>query len=142
MPSYLLLLLDVLGVGRGVTGRRLSFGTAGRVLEFFPSALFALARGGAVFEFSVVAFALRLALAGRFAFALTFALPFALSFSFAFLFLLRFGRFSLAVVFTLRFSLDSSAGFTVSGVSPCFAGRLMSRATVCPVLTTSPGRGN
>src|SRR4030095_11330874 len=110
--------------------------------ESFPSLLFTLPRGGAgaVLEFSMFVLALRLALAAGL-FAFTFALPFSFAFSLAFLFLLRFGRFSLALAFMFRFS-DSSVGLTVSGVSPCFAGRLISSATVCPVFTTSPGRGH
>ena len=125
-----LLSFDVVGVGRGATGRRFSFGLlAGRVV--FPSPVLEFARGGLVLEFSTAEFALtRFTFAGRV--VLAFALPFAFAFgfSFAFLFLLRRGLFSFAFKFALRFSVESSAGLTVSGVSPSFVGRLMSIATV------------
>ena len=129
-----LLSFDVVGVGRGATGRRFSFGLlAGRVV--FPSPVFEFARGGLVLEFSTAEFALtRFTFAGRvglaFALPFAFAFAFALAFSFAFLFLLRRGLFSLAFKFALRFSVESSAGLTVSGVSPAFVGRLISIATV------------
>ena len=97
----------------------------------FGKVRFTLARGVA-FTFPALAFAF-----GRFAFnglfALTFAvlLAFAFAFSFAFLGFGFFGRFSLlfADAFALRLSPGSS-GRTFSGVSPSFAGRLMSIATV------------
>jgi hypothetical protein len=92
---------------------------------------------------TVVAFAFgRFAFTVRFAFTELFALLFALPFPFSFLFLGRFGRFSFALAELLVFRLSLSAGFTVSGVSPSFVARLISIATVCPALTTSPGRGN
>jgi len=84
----------------------------------------------AAFAFGLLAFAGLLALAGgrlAFAFVLLFAFPFV----FAFVFLGFFGLLSLAFdAFVLRFSLGSSAGVTVSGVSPAFVGRLISIATV------------
>ena len=125
-------------MGRGVTGRLFSL-LAGRAFEF-GKVRFTLARGVAFTLAAAFAFG-RLVLTGLFelAFAL-FALV--LAFSFSFLFLGRLGLFSLRFeVFVLRFSLDSS-GVTFSGVSPSLAARLMSIATVCPALTTSPGRGN
>ena len=95
----------------------------------FGKVRFTLARGVA-FTFPALAFAF-----GRFAFnglfALTFAVLLAFAFSFAFLGFGFFGRFSLlfADAFALRLSPGSS-GRTFSGVSPSFAGRLMSMATV------------
>ena len=108
-------------------------------------ARFTFARGTfalPVLEFvgRVFAFAGRFALAGLFAFALPFELP--LAFSFVFLGFGRLGLFSFAFEFVLRFSLVFSSGVTVSGDSPSFAARLTSIATVCPVFTTSPARGN
>ena len=110
----------------------------GREFAFGKLVRFTLLRGVA-FTLGTPAFALgRLTLAGR------FVLPFAFAFAFSFAFLFRGGRlglfaFSLAE-FVLRFS--GSSGVTFSGDSPAFVGRLMSIATVCPVLTTSPARGN
>jgi uncharacterized membrane protein len=82
----------------------------------------------------------RLTLAGL------FALPLVLAFALSFAFLFRGGRLGLfsllfAAEFVLRFSAGSS-GVTFSDASPAFVGRLMSIATVCPVLTTSPARGS
>jgi hypothetical protein len=129
-----------LGVGRGVTGRLLSLLAAGRVFVFGKVVRFTLLRGVA-FTLGTPAFAFgRLTLAGLF--VLPFA--FALAFSFAFLFLGgRFGLFAFSFTdeFVLRFSAGSS-GVTFSGDSPAFVGRLMSIATVWPVLTTSPARGS
>ena len=126
-------------MGRGV-GRLFSLLAAGRVFAFGKVVRFTLLRGVA-FTLGAPAFALgRLTLAGRF--VLPFA--FALALSFAFLFLGgRFGlfAFSFAFEFVLRFSAGSS-GVTFSDDSPALVGRLMSIATVCPVLTTSPARGN
>ncbi len=102
---------------------------------------FTLLRGVA-FTLAAPAFAL-----GRFMLTGLFVLPFAflllLALSFAFLFLGLLGLFSLLFeeAFVLRFSVGSS-GVTFSGVSPSLAARLTSIATVWPVLTTSPGRGN
>jgi hypothetical protein len=139
---------DAPGVGRGVTGRLFTFELElppGRKLEFRESLRFTLARG---------TLALSIELAFLFAFAgrllLAFLLPVLLlalllpfTFSFAFLVLGRLGLLSLADEFVLRFVLAlSSAGGTVSGDSPSFVGRLMSIATVWPVFTTSPARGN
>ena len=89
-----------------------------------------------------VVFALaRFAFAGRLAFAFPFVLPLALSF--AFRFLGRLGLFSFAAfAFALRLLFVFSSGVTVSGDSPAFVGWLMSIATVWPVFTTSPARGN
>ena len=81
----------------------------------------------------------RLIFAGLFVLPLLLAFPFALSF--VFLGRGRRGRFSLVFEFVLRLSAGSS-GVTVSGDSPSLAARLISIATVCPVLTTSPARGN
>ena len=92
-----------------------------------------------MFALSTAAFAFgRLAFAGLLAFALAggrallFVLPFAFVLPFSFLFFGFLGLFSFvfADAFVLRFSLGSSAGGTVSGDSPSFAGRLMSIATV------------
>ena len=114
----------------------------GRAFEF-GTLRFTFARGVALTLTAAFAF-------GRFAFTALFAFAFALfefafvlPFSFSFLFFGRLGLFSFrfAEAFVLRFSLDSS-GVTFSGVSPSLVGRLMSMATVCPVLTTSPARGN
>ena len=101
---------------------------------------FTLLRGVA-FTLGTPAFALgRLTFAGLF--VLPFAFAFAFAFSFAFLFLGRLGLFAFSFdEFVLRFSAGSS-GVTFSGDSPAFVGRLMSIATVCPALTTSPARGN
>ena len=144
-----------MAVGRGATGRLLSL----EFLEFvFFESLgrFTLVRG-VVFALSVVAFAFgRFTFAGRFVFVLLFVLRFVLLFvlRFVLLFELRFVfvllltlpfvfslafrffgfrgllSFEFAEVFELRFSFGSSAGVTVSGVSPAFVGRLMSMATV------------
>jgi hypothetical protein len=69
------------------------------------------------------------------------AFEFALSFAFRFL-----GRLGLLAFVELELALRllfvSSSGVTVSGDSPAFVGRLTSIATVCPVFTTSPARGN
>lgn len=91
-----------------------------------------------------VVFALvRFAFAERLALAFAFVLPLALALSFAFRFLGRLGLLSFAeLAFALRLLFVSSSGVTVSGDSPAFVGRLMSMATVCPVFTTSPARGN
>ena len=132
--------LGTAGVGRGATGRLLSLLAAGRVFAFGKLVRFTLLRGVA-FTLGTPALALgRLTLAGLF--VLPFAFAFALSFAFLFLGG-RFGLFSLlfAAEFVLRFSVGSS-GVTFSDDSPAFVGRLMSIATVCPVLTTSPARGN
>ena len=111
---------------------------AGRALTFGVTVRFTFARG--TFALLLLAFG-RFAFAARLAFAFAFVLPLALSF--AFLFLGRRGLFSFAFEFALRLLLGlSSAGGTVSGDSPSFVGRLMSIATVWPVFTTSPARGN
>ncbi len=128
------------GVGRG-TGRLL-FIVAGRVFAFML--LRGVARGVA-FTLGAPAFVLVRFTFARFALIDLFALPFALAFSFVFVFL-GFGRFGLfSLVFAdelvLRFSAGSS-GVTLSDDSPALARRLMSIATVCPVFTTSPARGN
>ena len=91
-----------------------------------------------VFDGRVFAFAL----AGRFAFAFLFPFVLPLAFSFVFLGFGRLGLLSLLLEFVLRFSFVFSSGVTVSGDSPSFVGRLTSIATVCPVFTTSPARGN
>ena len=132
-------------MGRGTTGRLFTFELLpgvlpGRALVFRESVRFTFARGTLALG---IVFAFRLALAGRLllAFLLTFVLL--LEFSFVFLGLGRFGLLSLADAFALRFSLAlSTEGVTVSGDSPSFVGRLISIATVCPVFTTSPARGN
>ena len=126
-------------MGRGATGRLLTFWLlAGRALTFGVTVRFTLGRGR--FALPLLAFA-RFAFAARLAFAFAFVLPLALSF--AFLFLGRLGLFSFAEFeFARLVFVFSSAGGTVSGDSPSFVGRLMSIATVCPVFTTSPARGN
>ena len=128
-----------MGVGRGVAGRLFSLLAGGREFAFGKFVRFTLLRGVA-FTLGAPAFALgRLTLAGL------FVLPLAFAFAFSFAFLFRGGRFGLfvfsfAAEFVLRFS--DSSGVTLSGDSPALVGRLMSIATVCPVLTTSPARGN
>src|SRR6185436_18054045 len=88
------------------------------------------------------------ALAARLAFPFRFsALPLAFSLSFAFLleFLGRLGLFSFAEVASLVFVGFSSGDFSgaaTSEVSPSFAGRLTSMATVWPTFTTSPPLGS
>ena len=138
-------------MGRGTTGRLFTFEllpgeVPGRVFEFRESVRFTLPRG--TLALSIV-FAFLFAFAGRLLLAfllplvlpLAFVLPFA--FSFAFLGLGRRGLFSLAFEFVLRLALALSSGVgTVSGDSPSFVGRLRSIATVWPVFTTSPARGN
>jgi hypothetical protein len=90
----------------------------------------------------VLAF-VRFAFAGLFAFAERFAFAFVLPFAFTFVFLGRLGLFSFEFdELVSRFSFAFASGVTVSGDSPSFAGRLTSIATVCPVFTTSPARGN
>ena len=114
------------GVGRGPG--RLLFTAAGRVLAFTLGApAFVLVR----FTFA------------RFALIDLFVLPLAFAFSLVFLGFGRFGLFSLvfAAELVLRFSAGSS-GVTLSDDSPALTRRLMSIATVCPVFTTSPARGN
>jgi len=82
----------------------------------------------------------RFALAGLFVLLLLFEL---LLFALALVFLfLGFGLLSLMVVEVFVLRLSVSTGLTVSEASPSFAARLMSMATVCPALTTSPGRGS
>ena len=127
-------------MGRGATGRLLSLLAAGRVFVLGKVVRFTLLRGVA-FTLGTPAFAF-----GRLAFAGLFVLPFALAFALSFAFLFRGGRlglfaFSFADEFVLRFSAGSS-GVTFSDDSPALVGRLMSIATVCPALTTSPARGN
>ncbi len=140
------------GVGRGATGRLLSFTLlAGRALTFRVSARLTFARGTLTLLLAfalgrfVFAARLMLPLTARLTLPFVLPLPFALV-SLAFLFRGRFGLFSFAfaLLFALRFALVllSSSGVTVSGDSPAFAGRLMSIATVCPVFTTSPARGS
>lgn len=133
-------------MGRGTTGRLFTFELLpGEVLPgpafvLRESVRFTFARGTLALP---IVFAFRFAFAGRLllAFLLTFVLP--LEFSFVFLALGRLGLLSLADEFALRFSLAlSSGGVTVSGDSPSFVGRLISIATVWPVFTTSPARGN
>ena len=136
-------------MGRGTTGLLLSLTPPGRTFAFPVLARFTFARGTLALPV-VLAFvgrAFALPFAGRFAFAVRFALalPFVLPLAFSFVFLGfgRLGLFSLAVdVFALRFSFAFASGVTVSGDSPSLVGRLMSIATVCPVFTTSPARGN
>ena len=94
-----------------------------------------------VFAFGLAefAFGVRLALADLFEFVLLFEL---LLFELVFLFLGGFGLFSFSLLEVFVFLFSGSTGFTVSEASPSFAARLMSIATVCPALTTSPGRGS
>ena len=100
---------------------------------------FTFVRGRFALPLPTVFAFVRFAFAARLAFA--FALPLALSF--AFRFLGRLGLLSFAELeLALRLLFVFSSGVTVSGDSPAFVGRLMSIATVCPVLTTSPARGN
>ena len=113
---------------------------AGRALTFGVTVRFTLVRGR--FALPLFAFA-RLAFAARLAFEFAFAFVLPLALSFAFLFLGRLGLFSFAEFeFARLLFVFSSAGGTVSGDSPSFVGRLMSIATVWPVFTTSPARGN
>ena len=130
------------GVGRG-TGRLL-FTVAGRVFAFMLLRGVAVLRGVA-FTLGAPAFVLVRFTFARFALIDLFVLPlaFALAFSFVFLGFGRFGLFSLVFAdeLVLRFSAGSS-GVTLSDDSPALARRLMSIATVCPVFTTSPARGN
>ena len=136
-------------MGRGATGRRLSFALPGRKFELRGGVAFAFGRFTfARFAFALVvlvrfAFTVVFALAGRFAFAFGLAFAFALPFAFTFVFLGRLGLFSFAFdEFAGALAFAFSSGVTVSGDSPSFAGRLMSIATVWPVFTTSPARGN
>ena len=130
------------GVGRGVG--RLLFTVAGRVFAFMLLRGVTLVRGVA-FTLGAPAFVLVRFTFARFAltdlFALLFVLP--LAFSLVFFGFGRFGLFSLVFAdeLVLRFSAGSS-GVTFSDDSPALARRLMSIATVCPVFTTSPARGN
>jgi hypothetical protein len=102
---------------------------------------FTFVRGRFALPLPTVFALVRFALAARFAFEFAFVLPLALSF--AFRFLGRFGLLSFAeLAFALRLLFVFSSGVTVSGDSPAFVGRLISIATVCPVFTTSPARGN
>lgn len=135
-------------MGRGVTGRLFTFELLpgvlpGRELEFRESLRFTLARG--TLALSIV-LAFLFTFAGRllFAFLLLLVLPLLLAFAFSFAFrgLGRLGRLSLADEFVLRFAFALSSAGTGSGDSPSFVGRLMSIATVWPVFTTSPARGN
>ena len=130
-------------MGRGATGRLLSLTLPGRKFEFPVLARVPFARGTLALP-GVLAFAGRaLAFAGRFAFAGRLAFAFVLPFSLVFLGFGRLGLFSFPLdEFVLRFSFVFSSGVTVSGDSPSFVGRLTSIATVCPVFTTSPARGN
>jgi hypothetical protein len=132
------------GVGRGATGRPLAL--AGREFELrvapftFGRFTFALL---AVLAFVRFAFAAAFALAGRFTFAFGLAFAFALPLEFTFVFLGRLGLFSFALdEFAGALEFAFASGVTVSGDSPSFAARLISIATVCPVFTTSPARGN
>lgn len=133
-------------MGRGATGFLLSL-PPGRKFEFPVLARFTFARGTLALPVAL-AFAGRvfaLPLAGLFAFAGRFAFAFVLPLTFSFVFL-GFGRLGLFSFpldeFALRFSFVFSSGVTVSGDSPSFVARLISIATVCPVFTTSPARGN
>ena len=133
-------------MGRGATGRALAF--AGREFEL-RVAPFTFARGTFAFALLTVlafvrfAFAAAFAFAGRFAFAFGLAFAFALPLAFTFVFLGRLGLFSFELdEFADAFEFAFASGVTVSGDSPSFAARLMSIATVCPVFTTSPARGN
>jgi hypothetical protein len=129
------------------------FVTGRVILMSFPLRLgfaFPFAFDGGRFEFKFVAlFELPLVFlldAARLLLELRFA-EFELSFAFLFVFLLRFGLFSFAaddaLVFRLSaFSSGVGSGVTVVDDSPSFNGRLVSIATVCPALTTSPALGN
>ena len=133
-------------MGRGATGRLLSLALPGRTFAFV-AARFTFARGTLALPvvLAFLGFTFAFPFAGRFAFAARFAFAFVfpLAFSFVFLGFGRLGLFSLDVdEFVLRFSLGVSSGVTVSGDSPSLVGRLISIATVCPVFTTSPARGN
>jgi hypothetical protein len=122
----------------------LSFVVAGRVFAFAGLIRFTFARGVAfALTAPVFAFA-RFVFVDLFALTALFVFPFVLPLAFSLVFLGRgrLGLFSLfAEALVLRFSLGSS-GVTFSDDSPAFATRLMSIATVWPVLTTSPARGN
>jgi hypothetical protein len=98
---------------------------------------------GVAFTLGAPAFVLVRFTFERFALIDLFVLPLAFAFSLVFLGFGRFGLFSLvfAAELVLRFSAGSS-GVTLSDDSPALARRLMSIATVCPVFTTSPARGN
>lgn len=84
------------------------------------------------FAFGRFTLAGRLVFGGRFALllALLLTLPFAFSLAFFGFGFRGLFSFALAAALLLRFSFGSSAGVTVSGVSPSLAGRLMSIATV------------
>lgn len=116
------------GDGRGAGGREFTF--AGRALTL-PR--FTFARGVVFALTAALAFG-RLMLAGRFVLLFAFLLPFAfvfeLAFSFVFLGRGRRGRSLLFEAFVLLRLSDGSSGVTVSELSPSFAGRLMSMATV------------
>ena len=125
------------GDGLGTTRGRLSFAFAGFVFEL-PR--LTLTRGvssalSTAFALERLAFGVRLALAGlfAFAFAFAFALPLVLPFVYplVFLFLGGLGLSSFVLLeLVLAFRLSLSTGLTVSEASPSFATLLMSIATV------------
>lgn len=98
--------LETDGVGRGVTGRLLSFTLlAGRALTLCVSTRFTFVRGTLVLPFvltlDLFAFTARFALALRlpFAFRLLFAFVLPLVFALSFFGLVRFGLLSFELVF-------------------------------------------
>lgn len=132
-------------MGRGATGRLFTFELVpgvtvpGRVFEFRESTRFTFARGTLALS---TEFAFLFTFAGRLLLAFLLTLALLLLLSFAFFGLGRLGLFSFADELVLRFSFALSSAGTGSGDSPSFVGRLMSIATVWPVFTTSPARGN
>lgn len=130
------------------------FAAAGRLLSFWLTLLLELlliVKAGR-FEFPFVApfvlplFAV-LFVAGRFVFPLRFpVLAFAFSFAFLLVFLLRLGLFSFAAAASFVFWFGGFSSRVLCGTasedSPSLTVLLMSMATVWPVLTTSPARGN
>jgi len=94
-----------------------------------------LLRGGGASSVAAFAFG-RLAFTGRFELAGLFEFPFVLPLSLVLALLFSFLFAGLGLLGLLSFELeflfeeDSSTGFTVSGVSPSFATRLTSIATV------------
>lgn len=142
-----LFVLELWGAGSVGVGVRFTFRFTGRAFVFSVSLRRLLLSPVLAFRFEL---AFLLFAFVRFVFRFP-ALPlFALLFALSFLFLFRFGLVSFALstaslVFLFSFPFSLPALFTLalaSEASPSFATRLTSTATVCPVFTTSPARGN